>query len=133
MKAPVSMLALPMLISACAGPSMQVEATSPAALARSAAVAEQVRRCYRRPGVPSVGRHIVTRLLARYGPDGALIGLPLVVGQQGVRPENRHYAGRMAEAARLAVTRCNPVRLPPEKGKPRGSDFFLTFSPGMRA
>jgi hypothetical protein len=127
------MLALPMLLSACAGPSMQVEALSPAALRASAVVAEQVRRCYRRPGVPSIGRHIVTRLLVRYGPDGTLIGRPVVVWQQGVRPENRLYAGRMAEAARSAVTRCTPVRLPPEKGQPRGSDFFLTFSPGMRA
>ena len=127
------MLALSTLLSACAEPSAPLRAQSPAAVRVSAAVAEQVRRCYRAPRVPSAGRGIVTRLFARYTGDGMLVGLPMLVSQEGLTPESRPYAGRMAEAARLAVMRCNPVRLPPQANKRRGSDFFLTFSPRRNA
>lgn len=127
------MLALTMLLSACAGPGPRVRAHSPAALAASVAVAEQIRRCYRDPRVPSAGRNIVTRLFARYTADGLLVGFPLLVSQQGLTSESRPYAGRMAEAAKQAVLRCSRVRLPPETGQRRGSDFFLTFSPRRSA
>lgn len=133
MRAVVRILPLSVLLAACAGPSAPVAVRSPAAVRASAAVAEQVRRCYRSPRVPSSGRAIVTRLFARYGPDGRLVGLPLLVSQQGVTAESRPYAGRMIEAARLAVIRCNPVRLPAEEGKRRESGFFLTFSPRRQA
>jgi hypothetical protein len=133
MKAALSSLALAILLSACASQGPKVEATSPAAIRASAQVAEQVRRCYRTPRVPSVGRTISTRLLVRYTADGVLVGLPLLVSQQGVSPESRPWAGRMTEAAKEAVIRCNPVRLPQEAGKRRGSDFFLTFSPRRSA
>src|SRR5687768_9366368 len=130
MKAIPSIAALSALACACAGPSARVRADSPAAAqAASAAVAEQVRRCYRAPRVPSSGRNIVTRLFARYTADGLLVGLPLLVSQQGLTSESKPYAGRMAEAARLAVLRCSRVRLPLEAGRRRGSDFLLTFSP----
>jgi len=127
------MLALTMFLPACAEPAPQVRARSPAALAVSAAVAEQVRRCYRAPRVPSAGRNIVTRLYARYTADGILVGFPLLVSQQGLTSEGRPYAGRMAEAAKQAVLRCSPVRLPPQTGKGRASEFFLTFSPRRSA
>jgi hypothetical protein len=133
MKAAIPMLALAVTLASCAQPSARVRAQSQESLAASAAVAEQVRRCYRAPRVPSTGRNIVTRLFARYTADGLLVGLPLLVSQQGLTPESRPYSGRMAEAARLAIMRCSPVRLPPEAGERRGSDFFLTFSPGQRA
>lgn len=128
---PMALLALP--LSACAQPSHPVRPPSPAALAASSAVAEQVRRCYRAPRVPSSGRNIVTRLFARYTADGMLVGLPLLVSQQGLTSESRPYASRMAEAAKLAVMRCSRVRLPEELGKRRGSDFLLTFSPNRSA
>ena len=133
MRAVIPTLALPVLLSACAGPAPRVEASSPAALRASAEVAEQVRRCYRNPRVPSAGRGISTRLMVRYSADGVLVGLPLLVWQQGVSPEARPWAGRMSEAAKQAVIRCNPVRLPQEAGKRRESDFFLTFSPRRSA
>jgi hypothetical protein len=133
MKAGRSMLALSMLLTACVEPSTRVRAQSPAALAASAEVAEQVRRCYRAPRVPPAGRGIVIRLLVRYGPDGILVGLPVLVAQQGLIPESRPYAARMTEAARLAIIRCSPVRLPAELSKRRWTDFYLTFSPGRRA
>jgi hypothetical protein len=133
MKAVIPMLALPALLSACAGQAPRVEALSPAAVQASVQVAEQVRRCYRNPRVPSAGRGISTRLLVRYTADGVLVGLPLLVWQQGLSPEARPWAGRMTEAAKQAVIRCNPVRLPQEMGKRRGSDFYLTFSPRRSA
>jgi hypothetical protein len=133
MKALLPLPALSLLLSACAEPSTRVRAHSPEAMAASAAVAEQVRRCYRNPRVPSSGRNIVTRLFARYTADGMLVGLPQLVSQQGLGPETQPYAGRMAEAAKLAVMRCSPVRLPREAGKRRGSDFLLTFSPRRSA
>jgi hypothetical protein len=83
--------------------------------------------------VPSAGKAISTRLFVRYTADGALVGLPLLVSQEGVVPEARPYAGRMTEAAKEAVIRCNPVRLPQEADKRRGSDFLLTFSPRRSA
>ena len=126
-------LALSLLAAACAAPPAPVQLRSPQAQLASAEVARQVRRCYRSPRVPSVGRRIVTRLLVRYGPDGILMGPPVLVGQQGVTPESRPYAGRMTEAARLAIVRCSPIRLPPAPGKRRAVYFYLTFSPQMRA
>jgi hypothetical protein len=131
MKAIISLLALSTLVSGCVGSS--VRAVSAADLRASAAVADQVRRCYRSPRIPSAGKQIVTRLLVRYAPDGALSGLPLVVWQQGITSGNQSYAGRMAEAASQAVVRCSPVALPPESGKVPPSEFYLTFSPQLAA
>jgi hypothetical protein len=133
MKAPILLGLLALPLSACAQPTRPVRPPSQTALAASAAVAEQVRRCYRAPRVPSPGRNIVTRLFARYTADGRLVGLPALVSQQGLTSESRAYASRMAEAAKLAVMRCNPVRLPAEANQSRGSDFLLTFSPGRQA
>ena len=95
--------------------------------------AEQVRRCYRSPPIARSGRQIITNLLVQYNVDGTLAGLPAVVSQSGVTPDNRVYAGRMAEAARLAVIRCAPLLLPPEEHARIWSYFTLTFSPRARA
>ena len=132
MEAFASATMLLLLTAACAGPSTPVAVRSPAAQLASAEVARQVRRCYRSPRVPSAGRRIVTRLLVRYGPDGTLIGLPILIGQQGVTSESRPYAARMTEAAKAAVIRCDPMRLPPPERR-RAVYFYLTFSPQMRA
>jgi hypothetical protein len=133
MKALFPLLALSVPMAACAGPSAPVEVRSESALRASAAVAEQVRRCYRAPRVPSTGRGIITRLLVRYGPDGMPMGLPLLVSQQGLTPESRPYAERMTEAARLAIIRCSPVRLAPVLRERPWTDFYLTFSPRRQA
>jgi hypothetical protein len=127
----IALLALPM--TGCGRPPQSARLPSPAALAASAAVADQIRRCYRTPRVPSSGRNIVTRLLARYTADGMLVGVPLVVSQQGLTSESEPYASKMAEAAKLAILRCSRVRLPQESGNRRGSDFLLTFSPRRSA
>jgi hypothetical protein len=132
MKARLPWLAVAALLPGCAGPAA-VDALSLADTEVSAAVADQVRRCHRDPRVPSSGQNIVTRLFARYTAGGVLVGVPLLVSQQGLAPENQPYASRMAEAAKVAVMRCSPVNFPEEAGKKRASDFLLTFSPRRSA
>lgn len=100
------------------------------ALARAAT---QVRGCYRTPRVSFRGRQIVTRLRVRFTPEGQLAGLPIVMFQDGVTPENQFYADHMAQAAIEAVMRCTPLRLPPALYQNGWSAFELTFSPNAAA
>ncbi|MDB5722796.1 MAG: hypothetical protein JWP15_3414 [Alphaproteobacteria bacterium] len=93
--------------------------------------AAQIRRCYRHPGVPSVGRSIATRLRIHLSPDGSLSDVPAVIGQSGVTDTNRAFAARMAEAASQAVLRCAPLRLPPDLYTGGWDEIDLTFSPAM--
>ncbi len=92
-----------------------------------------MKRCYRSPRVASSGKQISTRLLVRFREDGGLAALPVVVSQAGVTPANSAYAGKMAEAAGLAVVRCTPVRLPLETYQKGWRTLELIFSPAMRA
>jgi hypothetical protein len=94
--------------------------------------AAQVKRCYRSPRVTSDGRRISTRIAVRYAPDGSVLGLPVLVSQSGVTPENQMYADDMAEAAIASVVRCSPLHLPPELYELGWNAFELTFSPAMR-
>ena len=98
-----------------------------------AGAAEQVKRCYRSPRVSRAARRITTRLLVRYTSDGMLAGLPVVLSQEGVTPEASPFADAMAEAAILAVIRCTPLRLPPERYTGGWDEFELTFSLGASA
>ena len=93
--------------------------------------ANQVKRCYRHPGVPSVGRSISTRVRLHLSPDGALTDLPTIVAQTGVTPDNQIFASRMAEAASQAVMRCAPLRLPADLYAGGWDEMDLTFSPAM--
>jgi hypothetical protein len=95
-----------------------------------ASAADQVRRCYRNPrGGP---RSIGTRLRVRLNQDGSLAGLPVLLSQSGVTPNNRMFAARMAEAASLAVIRCAPLRLPAQFYAQGWQEFELIFSPRVR-
>ena len=94
--------------------------------------AAQVKRCYRAPRVLGEGRRISTRLHVRYGPDGNLLGLPVVVSQSGITPSNHMFADEMAQAAIASVMRCSPLKLPPELYAFVWNDFELTFSPALR-
>ncbi|SNS60855.1 hypothetical protein SAMN06295912_11058 [Sphingomonas laterariae] len=125
------------LLAGCATPSNPV-AVAPgpdraAVLRATQAAAEQVRRCYRHPKVIRAARAISTTLVVRYAADGTLVGLPAVARQSGVTPDNAVQAGRMAEAASMAVLRCQPIQLPPELHARGWDEFELTFSPGGAA
>jgi hypothetical protein len=99
----------------------------------SQSAADQVRRCYRSPRVASSGRQISTRIRVTYRIDGGLAQMPVVVSQSGVTPANQPYAGKMAEAAGMAVIRCSPVTLPPELYERGWKVVDLTFSHTARA
>lgn len=118
---------LPAVVACAAVPARRPQ--QPTYEAALADVAAQVRRCYRSPRVGSRGRQIVTRLRVRFGADGQLAGLPTVVWQDGVTPDNEAFAARMAEAAIGAVLRCTPLTLPPQLVRNGRGEFDLTFSP----
>lgn len=65
--------------------------------------------------------------------EGHLDGLPVVIAQQGVTAANHGFAGRMAEAAIVAVIRCAPLRFPPELYRQGWQEMELTFSPAAAA
>lgn len=111
-------------------PPAPLTAAEKAAL--DAAIAEigaQVRRCYRSPVKISAARQIVTVMQVRFGPDGMLLGMPLLTRQSGVTPEGAPYAGLMAEAARVAIIRCTPIAAPVELHQNGWEELYLTFSP----
>ncbi|WP_156679988.1 hypothetical protein [Sphingomonas profundi] len=94
-----------------------------------ASAADQVRRCYRAPRVGRAGGSIVTTLRVNYAPDGTLAELPRLLGQRGVTEANAYVAQQLAEAATLAIIRCAPISLPPERYSNGWDSFDLTFSP----
>ncbi len=119
--------------AACTAVPDEVKPNAAAIASVAQQAAGQIKRCYRSPRVASVGRQISTRLRVRFQPDGTLAGVPTVVGQTGITPDNQAYAARMAEAASLAVLRCTPVSLPAELHAKGWSELDFTFSPGARA
>jgi hypothetical protein len=95
-------------------------------------IAARVARCYQAPRVGSAARQIVTRLTIRLNPDGTLAMPPLIVAQTGITVDNASEAGRVAEAAGLAVIRCSPFRLPAERYRSVWRSFDLIFSRNVR-
>jgi len=125
-----------LLASGCApavqAPVVRAPAVDTLADSALALAARQVQRCYRSPRIASTGRQIVTRLRVRLAADGQVAGLPTVVLQDGVTPDNQPFAGRMAEAAIAAVIRCAPLQLPETYYRDGITEFDLTFSPVAR-
>ncbi len=125
-------LTLALVLGGCTTPPPVMVAPAPdraGILRATQQAADQVKRCYRHPKVSRAARMIATTLHVRYAVDGTLIGLPEVVGQSGVTDETAVQAALMAEAARLAVIRCQPISLPPELYQRGWDDFELTFRP----
>ena len=124
------LLLLPLPAAACAPEAIRI---APAEIhSFELSTARQIQPCYRSPKITGAARTISTRLRVRYGPDGALIGLPELISQAGVTETNRLYAERMAEAARIAVIRCAPVHIPPAFAAYRVNEIDLLFSPVFR-
>lgn len=124
-------LCLALLVAGCA--PIRPAGPDPA-VARQllSSAAAQVKRCYRVARLGSAARQIGTVLAVRYAADGTLAGPPRLVRQTGVTPANAPFAGRMAEAASLAVVRCQPLRLPAEQYG-LWDDFELTFTMSVAA
>lgn len=80
----------------------------------AAAIAAQVKPCYVVPSGGTDATSIVTVLNLRLNKDGTVAGQPTVKDHGGVTPANQSYVRQMDDAARRAVLRCSPLRLPPE-------------------
>ena len=129
-----SLLFAALLSAGCvpAAPPAAVQAPPALEFAALDLAARQIQRCSRAPRIATSGRQIVTRLRVRVSEDGQIAGLPTVVVQDGVTPDNESLAGRMAEAAIQAVLRCAPLRFPPSYFHDGFTEFELTFSPLAR-
>lgn len=120
---------IPLLLAGCVAESPSRLAKGQIRQATDSAAA-QIKRCYRQPRVPSEVRQIITRLRVRFRIDGGLAEPPILVWQSGISDVTPVQAEKMAEAAKLAVIRCAPLRLPPEYYVGGWDEFDLTFSPG---
>ena len=76
-----------------------------------AAIIAQVKPCYVRPSGGTGSQSIVTVLDLRVNQDGT-IATASVADHEGVTDANRNYVRQMDDAARRAVLRCAPLKLP---------------------
>lgn len=106
-----------------------VDARAMAGLA--AAIAAQIRPCYVVPAGGTDAAAIVTVLRLRFKPDGSIATPPAIVEQTGVGASNQGYAQQMGEAARRAVLRCSPLRLPADLYEGGWEDIEFVFNPRM--
>lgn len=103
-----------------------VSAQSMAGLA--ALLLQQVKPCYNPPAGGADAGQIATVLDLRMNRDGSVASVQ--IGEQsGVNGQNQAYARQMADAARRAVLRCAPFKLPPEMYEGGWDDFGFRFRP----
>lgn len=87
---------------------------SPQALASLAqAIAAQIKPCWVIPTGPDTDR-MNTTLKIVFDRGGAAVGRPELVEQTGITDLNSGYRQQHADAARRAVARCSPLKLPPD-------------------
>jgi hypothetical protein len=98
----------------------------------AAALKRQVQPCYELGGLGGTpAMEIVTTLHLRYNKDGSVAGNPQIVEQTGINAGNRAYAQQIAEVARRAVLRCQPVHLPAELYEGGWDEINFRFTPGQ--
>ena len=103
-----------------------VSAQSMAGLA--ALLLQQVKPCYNPPAGGADAGQIATVLDLRMNRDGSVASVQ--IGEQsGVNGQNQAYARQMADAARRAVLRCAPFKLPPDMYEGGWDDFGFRFRP----
>ncbi len=89
---------------------------------------QQVKPCYNPPAGGADAGQIATVLNLRMNRDGSVASAE--IGEQsGVNAQNQAYARQMADAARRAVLRCAPFKLPPEMYEGGWDDFGFRFRP----
>ncbi len=111
------------------GSAPRASITGPQAAGLAAAIAAQVRPCYTIPTGGADAARIVTVLRLRFERDGSIAGAPQVVDHQGVTTTNQPYVRQMDEAARRAVIRCAPLKLPANLYESGWEDIEFTFRP----
>ena len=97
----------------------------------AAAIAAQVKPCYVVPAGGTDASNIVTVLRLRFNPDGSVSTAPRISEQSGVTESNQAYARQIGEAARRAVLRCSPLRLPAELYEGGWEDIEFVFNPRL--
>ncbi len=104
-------------------------AISPLAMNGLAALLlQQVRPCYNPPAGGTDTASIATVLDLKMKRDGSVASVQ--IGEQtGINAQNRPYASQMADAARRAVLRCSPFKLPVELYEGGWDDFAFRFRP----
>lgn len=95
----------------------------------AAAIAAQVRPCYNVPTGGADALRIITVLRLQFRRDGSPAGNPTVVDHTGVTPSNQGYVRQMDEAARRAVLRCAPLKLPANLYEGGWDDIEFVFNP----
>ena len=97
----------------------------------AAAIAAQVKPCYVVPAGGTDSGNIITVLRLRFNADGSVSTEPRIAEQSGVTESNQAYARQIGEAARRAVLRCSPLRLPAELYKGGWEDIEFVFNPRL--
>jgi len=95
----------------------------------AAAIRAQVSPCYNVPSGGTDAQQIVTTLRLRFNRDGSTVGTPSVVDHQGITSTNQGYVRQMDEAAKRAVLRCAPLKLPPDLYEGGWEDITFDFKP----
>jgi outer membrane biosynthesis protein TonB len=93
------------------------------------AIREQVKPCYVVPTGGEDSDSIQTVLRLRFREDGSIATPPTVAEQSGITSSNRSYAKQMADAARRAVLRCAPLKLPADLYEGGWEDIEFVFNP----
>jgi hypothetical protein len=111
------------------GSAPRAAITGPQMAGLAAAIAAQVRPCYNVPTGGSEASLIVTVLRLRFARDGSVSGAPTVVDHSGVTSANQAYVRQMDDAARRAVLRCAPLKLPANLYEGGWEDIEFVFNP----
>jgi hypothetical protein len=94
----------------------------------AALLLQQVKPCYNPPEGGADTASIATVLNLKMKRDGSVASAE--IGEQtGINDQNRAYARQMADAARRAVLRCSPFKLPAELYDGGWDDFAFRFRP----
>ena len=111
------------------GAAPRAAITGPQMAGLAAAIRAQVKPCYNVPLGGAGAERIVTSLRLRFNRDGSVIGTPAIVDHSGVTDENQGYLRQMDDAARRAVLRCSPLKLPLELYQGGWEDIIFDFRP----
>ena len=100
---------------------------APSAMGSLAALLQlQVQPCYSPPAVDAAAASITTVIDLNMNRDGS-VASAVVREQSGIKLQNRAFASQMADAARRAVLRCSPFKLPPELYEGGWDTFAFRF------
>ncbi|KRB82948.1 hypothetical protein ASE00_13220 [Sphingomonas sp. Root710] len=110
----------------------RVAAISPIAMnGLVALIASQVKPCYTIPTGGTDALAIITKVRMRLKKDGSIAVAPEVVGNAGVTGSNQPYMQQMNEAARRALQRCAPYKLPADLYEGGWEDLIFNFRPAQ--